>query len=67
MKITETWATVEARISNGHKIAATRTAFAAGVRAVAVEVLMHSKDILNAEDSGALYTRLMASADRVER
>lgn len=67
MKVIETWALVEEKARSGNTRGATQSAFAAGVRAAAVELLMHSKDVLNAEDSAALYGRLMATADRIER
>ncbi len=67
MKITETWALVEGKVHDSNTKAATKSAFAAGVRAVAVELLMHSKDVLDADDSAALYARFMATADRIER
>lgn len=67
MKIDEVWNAIEANIANGHKVASAKVDFAAGVRAVAVEALTHMKDILNDEDSGRLYARLMATADRIER
>lgn len=67
MKITETWALVEEKSRTSNTRSATKTAFAAGVRATAVELLMHSKDMVNDADGAALYARLMATADRIER
>lgn len=67
MKIAETWALVEEKTHASNTRNTTKAAFAAGVRAVAVEMLMHSNDVLNEQDSGALYSRLMAAADRIER
>lgn len=67
MKISETWALLEDRTRDANTRSAVKSAFAAGVRAVAVELLMHSKDVLNADDSARLYARLMTTADRVER
>jgi hypothetical protein len=67
MKIIETWALVEEKSRTGNSRSAIKTAFASGVRAVAVEMLMHSRDVLNADDGAALYARFMATADRIER
>ena len=67
MKITETWELVEEKSRAGNAPHAVKTAFAAGVRAAAVEMLMHSQDVISADDGAALYARFMATADRIER
>ena len=67
MKITETWGLVEEKSRTGNAPHAVKTAFAAGVRAAAVELLTHSRDIIHADDGAALYARFMATADRIER
>lgn len=67
MKISETWALVCEKASRGNVQPVVRTSFTAGVRAAAVELLMHSRDVLDDEASSRLYARLMAAADRVDR
>ena len=67
MKISETWALVGEKASRGNVQSVVRTSFTAGVRAAAVELLMHSRDVLDDEASSRLYARLMAAADRVDR
>lgn len=67
MKIFETWDLLRGRTDQTNARSAVKSAFAAGVRAGAVELLMHSKDVLHDADSGVLYARLMATADRIER
>lgn len=68
MKAVEIWNDVKARLENmgRDKTDVTASTFAGGVRAVAVELLTHAKDVINDKDAAKLHKRFMAAADRIE-
>lgn len=69
MKALEIWNDVKERLAKqGHgDTRYTASTFAGGMRAVAVELLTHARDVLSDEDAARLHNRFMAAAERVEK
>lgn len=68
MKVSEIWDDTKDRLTarGHHDTFQTASIFAGGLRAAAVEILTHCKDVLNDEDANKLSARFMAAADRIE-
>lgn len=68
MKIAEIWGEAEARLAERGAADLSRmpATFAGGVRAVAVELLTHAKDLVDDGTAKKLYARLMNAADRID-
>lgn len=69
MKAIEIWDDTKARLAarGHHDTSLTSSVFAGGLRAAAVEILTHCRDILTNEDASAISSRFMKVADRIEK